>query len=165
MSDQTSVPDYYYDGRTRVHFELDRTNAVVIDGERAARLLGDGRMSEIQVEGDELLHGLILFEPGVLAPEEIERLEEGGALLLTFVMGGVRAVILPELFIYCSDKDQKALIERLGSRITILARDTDYLKVRVTSGRSDDALLIANELTEQMSGVTAAPHFLRLRMP
>jgi len=153
---------YYYAGGRRIELEPD-DQYVAVD-ERAAGAAG------VPVETG---HALVRRLPGgvtvsprsSLSEARLDRLSQAGALRPVYRRDRSVLVPLPEIRVEYDNAKQraavKAAIPRAPCEAEVFDESPDGLVLRPTSGRSDDALALANYIYEHARPAAASVRFVQ----
>lgn len=158
---RAEVPTFYSDGVRRMELGID-TGQVAVDPRRAKSCLEPARMEEIENAcKDVLLFGLLLVERAHLTISEIDTLDDVAAILPVYSGTGSKIVVLPEVLVSAQESLHQNILSTVSQQTEVTSRNKTRLVLRMTSGRSADAMHLASSLSE-LEGVTASPNLLRL---
>jgi hypothetical protein len=158
--------DYYYASGKPIRLTLDE-GWVAVDARRCEAADPAGSLEAVLRDVSRPLRGdLVLVPRDALSSRQHDALAKQGAIQPVFHAEGARLVALPEVRVEeSSPQCQQALhhwLRQHGHEAEIIEDRGDRLVLRPTSGRGQDALALANELTEQVGPEMAQPRFLRI---
>jgi hypothetical protein len=157
---------YYIAGGERVALDSD-PNHVAVDLARATEAsLPKARQAELRREGQTLRRQVVLLAGSALDETDRTKLDRVGALLPVYRSHDTTIVVLPEVRVECRDSKQ---VPKLRRRLEAAGVDPKSVRVRggrvsfvPGSGRSDEALSLANVLYEEFEPEAAQARFLRV---
>ena len=154
---------YYYAGGQRIDLEPD-DRYVAVD-EKAADAAGI-RVDEPGESASRRLHGGVIVSPrSGFSDARLERLWQAGALRPVYRRHQSMVVPLPEIRVEYDNPKQRAAVKAAiptapcGAEIS--DENADGLVLRPTSGRSDDALALANYIYENARPAAASVRFVQ----
>jgi hypothetical protein len=153
---------YYYAGGRRIELEPD-DQYVAVD-EKAADAAGvpvaTGDAPVRRLPG-----GLTVSARSSLTEAGLDRLSQAGALRPVYRRDQAVIVALPEIRVEYDNAKQrvavKAAIKQAPCEVEVSDESADGLVLRPTSGRSDDALVLANYIYEQARPAAASVRFVQ----
>lgn len=154
---------YYYAGGQRI--ALDADDAHVAIDERQASAAGLAGTA-----GDDLARrlpgGVVLAERARVDDTCLAGLRAAGALRPVFRHGATLMVAMPEIRVEFDDARQRAAVHGALSgvphSVTIASDSPERLVLAPASGRSDDALDVANYLYEQARPAASSVRFVQV---
>src|SRR6188508_1401530 len=153
---------YYYAGGRRIELELDE-HYVAVD-EKAADAAGVS-MEAGSATARRLPGGVTVSPRSGLSEAGLERLSQAGALRPVYRRDRSVLVPLPEIRVEYDNARQRAAVKAAIPQAPCEAEVTDEsangLVLRPTSGRSDDALTLANYIYEQAHPAAATVRFVQ----
>ncbi len=157
---------YYYAGGVRVPLTPD-PEYVAVDFDRLEGEEVDAPIRErLQKSARSLRGSLGLLDRSELPEAVEEQLERSGALQPVYRHEDTLLVVLPEVRVETAEGEAgETLLEYLEARqlsVYVEREKRGRLVLRPTSGRGEDALLIANRLKEEMHAEMAQARFVRL---
>jgi hypothetical protein len=155
---------YYYASGRRVEIAPDDEH-VAVDMNAAAKTGLDKEVAS-SVGTANRIGGVILAERSALDDKTFARLREAGALQPVYRRDRVLIVALPEVRIELDNPGQhRAVIDALNKgpipRHTITDDTEERIVVKPASGNGDDALRIANEISERAHPAAASVRFIQ----
>jgi hypothetical protein len=109
---------------------------------------------------------MFLVRRDALSSPQLDALAKQGAVQPVFHAEGAMLIALPEVRLEESSPERRQAVHRWLRRhardAEIVEDRGDRIVVRPTSGRGQDALALANQLTEQIGPEMAQPRFLRI---
>ncbi|MFI5454892.1 MAG: hypothetical protein ACHRXM_05515 [Isosphaerales bacterium] len=157
---------YYYAAGERVRLNLDE-EWVAVDARRSEAANATGNLRAALRDASKPLRGdLVLVRRNALSSQQLDALAKQGAIHPVFHAEGAMLVALPEVRVEeSSPHGQEALHDWLRKHrkdAEIVEDRGDRIVLRPTSGRGQDALTLANHLSEQVGPKLAQPRFLRI---
>jgi hypothetical protein len=154
---------YYYAGGRRIELEPD-DRYVAVD-EKAADAAGVSLDAAGEPATRRLPGGVILSPRSDLGDARFERLSQAGALRPVYRRDRAIVVPLPEVRVEYDNAEQraavKAAIPKAPCQAEVSDESADGLVLRPTSGRSDDALALANYIYEKARPAAASVRFVQ----
>ena len=158
---------HYTYGDDGEQIELRPADKIAVDLEAAGTAdLPAGVIADLRRQSDPLRGSVVLLRSDDLAAAVVDALESVGALHPVYTSeDGALLVVLPEVRVEVEDEAQAAKLrkhlDKTGS--VEVVRDTgELLVLRPTSHRGDDALELANDITEFVDPPLAQARFLRV---
>jgi hypothetical protein len=166
MSQQLPSKHYYYADGERI--ELTRADDLVaIDEQRLTRAaVPEAIRAELRKSAQSLRAGICLMRHDTLSPETLKLLREAGALQPVFRAQDALIIALPEVRV----EERRAAGQRRLQKWIDSHRDQALVRSQVegrivlepVSADGEDALAIANALTEEVKPEMAQARFLRV---
>jgi len=158
--------DYYYASGKPVRLTLDK-EWVAVDARRSHAAEASGNLSAALRDASTPPRGdLVLVRRETLSGPQHDALAKEGAIHPVFNCEGARLVAMPEVRVEESSPHGLEVLHhwlREHTRDAEIIEDRgDRIVLRPTSGRGQDALTLANRLTEQVGPEMAQPRFLRI---
>jgi hypothetical protein len=154
---------YYYAGGSRIELEPD-DRYVAVD-EKAAEAAGVPVQAAGPAPARRLPGGVIVWPRSGLSKAKLEQLSQAGALRPVYRSDRSILVPLPEIRVEYDNATQraavKAAIPKAPCEAEVADETTDGLVLRPTSGRSEDALALANYIFEKAHPAAASVRFVR----
>lgn len=150
---------YYYAGGHKLELELDGEHAAVPFDE--ARRLG----VSLPKGQRELPGGMALVRHDELSSPQRASLERAGALRNVYVYRGTLMVPLPEVRVELEGKQREAVLSAIAEATVTADIDEstpDRLLLRPKSNRGDDALTLANEITERANPALSSARMVQV---
>jgi hypothetical protein len=171
---QAALPEdgdaaYYYAGGQRVHLTR-ADDLVAVDKRRLAKEhIGDEIRIEVEKVSKPLMGGISLVsltDLGSDAEKMVKVLKKAGALQPVYKADGAILVALPEVRVEETRKVQQEKLEKWlkahAAATEVQRSDDGPMVVKPASGDGDDALMLANALTEAVQPELVQPRFLRV---
>jgi hypothetical protein len=158
--------DYYYAAGKPVRLTPDE-EWIAVDARRSEAADSTGSVQAVLRDASRPLRGdLVLVRRGALSDPQLDALSKQGAIHPAFHAEGATLVALPEVRVEESSPERQKAVRRWlrqhGDEAEIVEDRGDRIVLRPTSGRGQDALALANRLTEQVGPEMAQPRFLRI---
>jgi hypothetical protein len=158
--------DYYYASGKPVRLTRDE-NWVAVDVRRSEAAKADRNLEALLRDASQPLRGdLVLVQRDALSSRQLDTLTKESAIQPVFRAAGVRLVVLPEVRVEDSSPERQQAVHRWLRQHTrdaeIVEDRGDRIVLRPTSGCGQDALALANHLSEQVGPEMAQPRFLRI---
>jgi len=158
--------DYYYASGEPVRLTLDK-EWVAVDARRSQAADASGNLRAALRDASRPLRGdLFLVRRDGFSSRQLDALAKQGAIQPVFHAEGAMLVALPEVRVEESSPERQQSVHRWLRQHTrdaeIVEDRGDRIVLRPTSGRGQDALTLANHLTEQVGPEMAQPRFLRI---
>jgi hypothetical protein len=160
--------DYYYASGQRVRLTPDE-EWLAIDARRCEADEGAAHLKAVlrNASSSRPLRGdLVLVRRDALSRRQLEALAKQGAIQPVFHAQGAALIALPEVRVEESSPERQQAVRRWlrqHARDAEIVEDRgDRIVLRPASGRGQDALALANRLTEQVGPEMAQPRFLRM---
>jgi hypothetical protein len=157
------VTRYYYAGGRRIELEPD-DRYVAVD-EKVAQAAGVPMQAAGHSPARRLPGGVIVSPRSGLSKARLERLSQAGALRPVYRRDRSMLVPLPEIRVEYDNARQraavKAAISQAPCEAEVADENADGLVLRPTSGRSDDALALANYIFEKAHPAAASVRFVQ----
>jgi hypothetical protein len=158
---------YYWAGGEKI--PLEDTAQVAVDVRAAQRAkLWDGELATAATEaGSKVTDDLVLLSAAKLSPKLRDRLEEAGALQPVFrYEDGTLLVVLPEVRVETKDPTTAAalqsVVEDWASDVELEQPRPGRFVLKPASGRGEEALELANHVSEEVNPDAAQARFLRI---
>jgi hypothetical protein len=158
--------DYYYASGKAVRLTPDE-EWIAVDTRRSEAAVSPADLKALLRDASRPLRGdLVLVRRDALSSRQLDALAKQGAIHPVFHAGGAMLVALPEVRVEESSPERRQAVHRWLRRHTrdaeLVEDRGDRIVLRPTSGRGQDALSLANDLTEQVGPEMAQPRFLRI---
>jgi hypothetical protein len=158
--------DYYYASGKAVRLTPDE-EWIAVDTRRSEAVDAAGDLKALLRDASRTLRGdLVLVRRKALSSRQFDALVREGAIHPVFRAEGAMLVTLPEVRVEESSPERRQAIHRWlrqHARDAEIVEDRgDRIVLRPTSGCGQDALALANHLTEQVGPEMAQPRFLRI---
>jgi hypothetical protein len=150
---------YYYAGGRKVELGLDTEHAAVPFAE--AKRLGVA----LPKNQRELSGGIALIRLDALSAPRLESLRRAGALRRVYNYGGTLIVPLPEVRVELEAGQREVVLSTIANASVPAKVDEStpgQLLVRPTSNLGDDALTLANEITEKANPALSAARMVQV---
>lgn len=166
ISPSSPSGDYYYASGKRIPLTVDE-DWVAVDARRSKEAGYAVNLQQGRDDDSRPLRGdLVLVRLGTIPRRQLHPLSQKGAIQPVFKVDGAKLVALPEVRVEESSPGRQEEIHQWLRQHTdaaeIVEDRGDRIVLRPTSGRGRDALLLANDLTEQVGPEMAQPRFLRI---
>ena len=158
--------NYYYASGKPVRLTPDE-EWVAVDVRRSEAADADRNLKALIRDASRPLRGdLVLVRRDALSSRQLDALAKQGAIHPVFHAEGAMLVALPEVRVEESSPQRREVLHhwlRQHIRDAEIVEDRgDRIVLRPTTGRGQDALTLANHLTEQVGPEMAQPRFLRI---
>lgn len=156
------MPTYYYSQGRKVPISRDRKRLAVVMSKVHPTLLGVlRRAAQSTIPGP-----MLIVERASMSPREIEQLEKAGATRTVYKQGDTSMVPAPEVRVEFDKRSERAQVMSALAQSAIpseILDDTeDRLVLRAISDSGDDAVDLANELTEKARPGMSAARMIRI---
>jgi hypothetical protein len=158
---------YYWAGGEKI--PLQDTAQVAVDVRAAQRAkLWDGELAKAATDaGSKVTDDLVLIPAAKLSPKLRDRLEEAGAVQPVFRYDdGTLLVVLPEVRVETKDPTTAAALQSVvkdwASDVDVEQPKPGRFVLKPASGRGEEALELANHVSEQVDPDAAQARFLRI---
>jgi hypothetical protein len=158
--------DYSYASGKPVRLALDE-EWVAVDARRSEAADAASDLRAILRDGSRPLRGdPVLVRRDALSSQQLDALSKPGAIHPVFHAAGARLVALPEVRVEESSPERQEALHRWlrqhGDEVEVVEDRGDRVVLRPTSGPGQNALALANRLSEQVGPEMAQPRFLRI---
>jgi hypothetical protein len=159
---------HYKAGGTSVEL-TPHADVIGVDTRKLSGKVGTTIWSALKSESVPVVRGIALVSVKTIPNELAQKLRGLNAFLPVFESGGALLVPLPEVRVEGpTGKDiGKALVQARrwlqgqSDRIKVIGDGAEGLIVQLASGHGEDAVALADEISNNVSRVTATPRFIR----
>jgi hypothetical protein len=164
----TGGDDYYWASGEKI--PLDTAPQIAVNTKAADEHgLWQGELSDTATaKGTDIGRGLVILPSDAVPSGLRDRLDSTGASAPVYRADDALIVVLPEVRMESSKSsahDVRTAVERIDSDASVEESAPGRFVVKPSSGRGEDALHIANRLTEDVSPEAVQPRFVRIAKP